>query len=85
MPLFQRAGSALPLADDRLQTLVDAEDPDVIDPAQSMKDYGINSLDIVEIVSHSMRALRVKIPRSELGHITNIDGLVDVLHASATK
>ncbi len=46
-------------------------------------DYGANSLDIVEIVSGSMRELKVKIPRTELSEIKNISGLVDkfVQHA----
>ena len=56
--------------------------PDVIDPAASMKDLGINSLDIVEVVSTSMRELKVKVPRSELAKLTNIDGLVDLLYAA---
>jgi len=54
-----------------------------IDSSQSMKDLGANSLDIVEIVSSSMRELRIKIPRDELKDITNIDGLVDALHDKA--
>ena len=45
-----------------------------------MKDLGINSLDIVEVVSCSMRELKVKVPRSELSKLTNIDGLVDLLY-----
>jgi acyl carrier protein len=53
--------------------------PNRIDPAVSMKDLGINSLDIVEVVSASMRELKVKVPRSELSKLTNIDGLVDLL------
>ena len=48
-----------------------------IDPARTMKDYGANSLDIIEIVSSSMRELNIKIPRSELADIKNIDGLAD--------
>lgn len=68
-----------------IREVLDDEAPETIDPAQSMKDYGINSLDIVEIVSHTMRALRIKIPRSELANITNIDGLVDVLLEAQTK
>ena len=60
--------------------VVDGLNPDVIDPAKSMKDLGANSLDIVEVVSCSMRELRVKVPRSELSKLTNIDGLVDLLH-----
>ena len=56
------------------------EDLDVnnIDRTRSMKDYGANSLDLVEVVSRSMRELKVKIPRAELGNITNIDGLIDL-------
>jgi len=51
-----------------------------IDPVKSMKDLGINSLDIVEVVSCSMRELKVKVPRSELSKLTNINGLVDLLY-----
>jgi acyl carrier protein len=55
---------------------------EAVDPAASMKDLGINSLDIVEVVSTSMRELKVKVPRSELAKLTNIDGLVDLLYAA---
>jgi len=51
-----------------------------IDPAKSMKDLGANSLDIVEVVSCSMRELKVKVPRSELKNLQNINELVDLLH-----
>ena len=54
-------------------------DPKIVDPARSMVDLGANSLDIVEVVSCSMRELRVKLPRSVLAKLTNIDGLVDLL------
>lgn len=56
-----------------------------IEPAKSMKELGANSLDIVEIVSVSMRELKVKVPRSELSKLTNIGGLVDLLHTVATQ
>ena len=61
-----------------------------IDPASvtreaSMKDLGASSLDIVEVVSCSMRELRVRIPRSELSKLTNIGGLVDLLHQSVVE
>ena len=42
---------------------VSAED---IEPEKSMKDYGANSLDMIEVVSCSMRELGIKVPRSEL-------------------
>ena len=48
-----------------------------IDPQKTMKDYGANSLDIIEVVSSSMRELNIKIPRSELADIKNIDELAD--------
>jgi acyl carrier protein len=65
--------------------VTEAVTPDRIDPAMSMKDLGINSLDIVEVVSASMRELKVKVPRSELSKLTNIDGLVDLLFTAAAE
>jgi acyl carrier protein len=62
---------------------VDGLDAGAIDPTRSMKDLGANSLDIVEVVSSSMRELKIKIPRSELAKLTNLDGLVDLLHQTA--
>ncbi len=52
---------------------------DTIDPQKKLIDYGLNSLDIVEVVSGSMRELKVRIPRTELADIKNIDGLADKL------
>ncbi|MFW5994929.1 MAG: phosphopantetheine-binding protein [Spirochaetia bacterium] len=56
---------------------LDDVDADSIDPNQSMKEYGANSLDMIEVVSTSMRELNIKIPRSELSNIGNIDELAD--------
>jgi acyl carrier protein len=58
---------------------------DKINPAMSLKELGINSLDIVEVVSCSMRELKIKVPRSELSKLTNIDALVDLLYRSVTE
>jgi acyl carrier protein len=57
-------------------------EPSGIDMSRSMKDFGATSLDMVEVVSLAMRELNVKVPRSELGKLTNMDGLVDLLHTS---
>ncbi len=46
-----------------------------IDITKSMKDYGANSLDMIEVVSCSMRELKIKIPRAELADIENIEQL----------
>ena len=57
----------------------------VFDPDKSMKDMGANSLDIVEVVSCTMRDLKVKVPRSELSKLENVTQLVDMLHATALE
>ena len=64
---------------------VDGLDATTIDPMRSMKDYGANSLDIVEVVSGAMRELKVKVPRTELNKLTNVDGLVGLLHDIKTR
>ncbi|MCC6749675.1 MAG: acyl carrier protein [Deltaproteobacteria bacterium] len=46
----------------------------------SMRDLGASSLDIVEVVSCSMRELRVRVPRAELQGLKNIGQLVALLH-----
>lgn len=56
---------------------LDDIDEGEIDPQKSMKEYGANSLDMIEVVSCSMRELNIKIPRSELSDIANIDQLGD--------
>ncbi len=56
-----------------------------IDPDRSMKDLGANSLDIVEVVSCSMRELKVKVPRSELNSLENINQLVELLHKTVEE
>lgn len=64
---------------------VDGLDPDNVDTSRSMKDLGANSLDIVEVVSCSMRELKIKVPRSKLAKLENIDQLVDLLHTMGTE
>jgi polyketide biosynthesis acyl carrier protein len=56
---------------------IDDIDGSTIDPQKSMKDYGANSLDMIEVVSTTMRELKIKVPRSELADINNIDRLAD--------
>ncbi len=57
-------------------------EPDSVTSDASMKDLGASSLDIVEVVSCSMRELRVRVPRSELSKLSSIGGLVDLLQES---
>lgn len=50
-----------------------------IDPKKTNRELGVNSLDLVMIVTNTTRDLKVKVPSAELGKVTNLDGLVDVL------
>lgn len=52
-------------------------DVDAIEPTSSMRDHGANSLDIIEVVSATMRELEIRVPRSELSQIENIDQLAE--------
>jgi acyl carrier protein len=60
---------------------VDLSESAVVDPTRSMLDQGAQSLDLMEIVSASMRELRIKVPRTTLRELKNIDQLVDVFYA----
>jgi acyl carrier protein len=57
-------------------------EPGNVKPEVSMKDLGASSLDMVEVVSCSMRELGIRVPRQELSSITDIRGLVDLLQAA---
>lgn len=59
-----------------LENLEDLDENN-IDPDKSMKDLGANSLDIIEVVSCSMRELNIKIPRTELADVKTIGQLAD--------
>ena len=67
-----------------MDNLEDMDEAD-FDPDKSMKDMGANSLDIVEVVSCSMRDLKIKVPRSELAKLANVTDLVDLLHKTALE
>jgi acyl carrier protein len=51
-----------------------------IESNSTMGDIGATSLDVVEVISLSMRELKVKVPRSELEELENVHQLVDLLH-----
>lgn len=62
-----------------LCAIVETIDPSQVSREASMKDLGASSLDMVEVVSCSMRELRVRVPRAELANVRNIGELVDLL------
>ncbi|MEZ4433248.1 MAG: phosphopantetheine-binding protein [bacterium] len=70
---------------DQLRRTVMKLEGQPIDTSRSMKDLGANSLDIVEVVSGAMRTLRVRVPRGDLEHLKDLDGLIDLLHVKALE
>ena len=60
---------------------VDGIDSVTLDPSRSMAEYNASSLDIVEIVSSSMRELQIRVPRTQLANLKNINELVDLFYA----
>ena len=56
-----------------------------IDSTKSIAELGASSLDIVEIVSSSMRELNIRVPRTELAGLKNINDMVDLLAAARQK
>lgn len=68
-----------------LTTIVEEIPEESVVRGASMKDLGASSLDIVEVVSCSMRELRVRVPRNELAELKDIGGLVDLLCETLEK
>ncbi len=54
---------------------------DTVKPEVSMKDLGANSIDRMGVVIQSMEELSLKIPLIEFAMVSNIGGLVDLLHS----
>jgi polyketide biosynthesis acyl carrier protein len=61
-----------------LKRHVDGLEGEEIDPERSASDYQANSLDMVEVVSASMRELQIKVRRTELARLKNLNELVDL-------
>jgi len=62
-----------------LEALPELENQE-IQMTQSLKGLGASSVDRVEISQNSMEALGLKIPRTEMGGIENIQSLVDLFY-----
>ena len=54
-------------------------DSDQIQIEKNLKELGANSIDRMEVVTMSMEELDMKIPLMSFAHVSNIQGLVDVL------
>ena len=54
-----------------------------VDTSASMKELGATSIDILEVVSASMRKLDIQVPRDKLGELKCLDDLIELLHKIA--
>jgi acyl carrier protein len=66
-----------------LSSIVEAARGKEIVETASMKDYGADSLEMVEVVSRTMKQLKVKIPRTELATAKNLGQLLDLFEKHA--
>jgi polyketide biosynthesis acyl carrier protein len=55
-------------------------EPDMITPESSLRGFGANSIDRMEILLETMEALDTMIPMTEFGSVSNIQGIIDLLH-----
>lgn len=51
----------------------------------SMRDYGADSLEMVEVVSRSMKQLQIRVPRRELSSAQNLGDLVSAFERAASQ
>ena len=65
------------LITDKLAENLDDLEREDLDPEISMRDLGVNSLDLIDVVQAVMRELSIKVPRSQLADIETISGLAD--------
>ena len=66
-------------------TIVEGVPPDAVSEDVSMRDLGADSLQIVEVVSRSMKELRLKVPRTELSRASNLGDLLDLFERAAAQ
>ncbi|MFC5102791.1 phosphopantetheine-binding protein [Kibdelosporangium philippinense] len=66
-----------------IATVIEGTEGLVVTETASMKDFGADSLEMVEVVSRSMKELRIKVPRTELSKASNLKELVDIFERFA--
>jgi polyketide biosynthesis acyl carrier protein len=68
-----------------IQEIIEGSKGVEIKETDSMRDYGADSLEIVEVVSRSMKALRIKVPRTELSGARSLKELLDLFEKFAAS
>ncbi len=68
-----------------VQTVIEGAKGQEITETNSMRDYGADSLEIVEVVSRSMKQLKIKVPRTVLSDARNLGDLVTLFEQANAK
>jgi acyl carrier protein len=68
-----------------MQEIIEAAKGRDVQETDSMRDIGADSLEIVEVVSRSMKQLKIKVPRTELTQAKNLKDLLDLFERSAAS
>ena len=66
-----------------IQEIVEGAKGIDIKETDSMRDFGADSLEIVEVVSRSMKDMKIKVPRTELSGARSLKDLLDLFEKSA--
>jgi acyl carrier protein len=68
-----------------MQAIIEESRGKTISETSSMRDFGADSLEMVEVISRSMKQLGIKVPRSELLTVKKVGDLVDVFERTAKR
>ncbi len=66
-----------------IQEIIEGAKGKEILETHSMRDFGADSLEMVEVVSRSMKQLKTKVPRTELSTARNLKDLLDLFEKAA--
>jgi acyl carrier protein len=66
-----------------IEKVIEGVEGTAITEDMSMRELGADSLQIVEVVSRSMKELKVKVPRTELSRAKNLKDLLDLFEQGA--
>jgi acyl carrier protein len=66
-----------------IEKIVDGIDAARISEEVSMPDLGADSLEVVEVVSRSMKELKLRVPRTDLSKARTLKDLLDLFEKAA--
>jgi polyketide biosynthesis acyl carrier protein len=68
-----------------MRSVIEGVDGQEVKESQSMRDFGADSLQIVEVVSRSMKELKIRVPRTELMKAQNLSELLNLFEKATAQ